>query len=108
MIVVFELRAGARSVVEFRQLQRLVDASRRRDRLLVPTEQEWLTAAQIVRHYAGRLGALNPWTHVGDVLILLGAARVGGEVVTQNLQDFNRWALELRAAGQDVGVSDRL
>ena len=78
------------------------------DRLLVPTEQEWLTAGQVLPRYARRHGALKPSQHVADLLIALGAARVAGEVVTDNLVDFRRWARALRQAGQSVWVSDRV
>ena len=41
-------------------------------------------------------------------LIALGAACVVGELVTNNLVDFRRWARALRQAGQSVWASDRV
>jgi predicted nucleic acid-binding protein len=100
--------AGANSAQESDPLLRLLEASRRRERLLVPSDLDWLTAAQVLERYARRHGALQPWQHMGDVLIALGAARIAGEVVTANLVDFRRWARVLRRAGHDVSVSDHI
>jgi predicted nucleic acid-binding protein len=105
IVVAFELLAGATSSHESDALLRLVDASRRRARLLVPTDQEWLTAAQVLERYSRQHGALKPSDHMDDLLIVLSAARVAGEVVTANVVDFRRWARTLRHAGHDVLVS---
>jgi hypothetical protein len=58
----------------------------------VPTEYEWLTAAQVLARYARHHGALKSSHHVADLLIALGAALVASEVVTDNLVDLRRWA----------------
>jgi len=108
IVVVFELLAGAKSAQETDPLLRLLEVSRRRERLLVPSEQDWLMAAQVLERYARHHGALHPWQHTADVLIALSAARIAGEVVTANLVDFRRWARVLRRAGHDISVSDHI
>jgi predicted nucleic acid-binding protein len=108
MVVVFELLAGARSAHEKEPLLRLVEAARRRGRLLVPTEQDWLIAAQVLERYTRYHGTLKPSDHVANLLIALGAARIAGEVVTANLVDFRRWARAPRRAGHDLSVSRRV
>jgi predicted nucleic acid-binding protein len=107
-VVSFELLAGTKSDPERAQLQRLVEAYRRRGRLLIPTDQEWQRAGDILARYGAAHGKVQPYDHVGDVLITLTAARLAGEVVTGNLVDFRRWAGWVRRSGGDVTVSDRL
>ncbi|MBV9329125.1 MAG: PIN domain-containing protein [Chloroflexi bacterium] len=107
-VVVSELLAGAKTTFEERDIRELVDSSRRRGRLLIPTGQDWLQAGELIGRYSRQHGALKPRDHFADVLICLAAARIAGEVVTANLVDFRRWARMLRQSGGDVGVTDTL
>jgi predicted nucleic acid-binding protein len=86
---------------------RPVEASQRRARLLVPSNRDWLAATQVLVRYARQHGALQPRQHMGDVLIALSAARITGEVMTHNVDDFRRWARALRRAGSGVLVNTR-
>jgi hypothetical protein len=76
----------------------------------------WLSAVVAHESLAARLiarrirlhGSLQPRDHLADVLVLVSAARLHGEVVTTNQGHFRAWARLARAAGLDVTVSATL
>jgi predicted nucleic acid-binding protein len=105
-VAVSELYAGARSRGDARDLDLLVEGAARADRLLTPTADEWAMAGRLIARRIRLHGALRPRDHLADVLIVVSAARVSGEILTANVRHFDVWADLARRAGLDVRVSD--
>jgi predicted nucleic acid-binding protein len=103
-VVVTELYAGTRSPEEARLLDRIVAAMERVGRLLTPTAGDWTRAGRLMARRVRLHGDLRPRDHLADVLIIVSAARLNGEVVTANLRHFEAWARLGQAAGLDVAV----
>jgi predicted nucleic acid-binding protein len=85
-VVGAELMRGARSL----RAQRFVDQLTRRFPLVVPTESDWMRSGVIVRTLAARHGfeAAKVRDLHFDVLIALGARRIGAHLITCNTRDF--------------------
>ena len=86
-VVACELYAGARSE-EARLLDRLVHGAAGRERLLVPGVADWAAAGRLLARRARLWGALRPRDHLADVLIVVSAARIGGQILTANQTHF--------------------
>ena len=104
-VVLAELYAGTRSVAEARALDQLARDAARGDRLLVPAADEWAMAGRMIARYVRLRGAVRPRDHLADVLVVLAAARVSGEVLTANVQHLEIWARQARRSGLDVVIS---
>lgn len=72
----------------------------------MPSSYEWTQAGALLARRVRLYGAIKPRDHLADVLILLSAARVNGEVITANRRHFDAWAELARRAGLDVTVGD--
>jgi predicted nucleic acid-binding protein len=105
-VVVCELYAGSRSADEGQLLGQLVRGAANADRLLVPTAGDWAQAGRLIARRVRLRGALRPRDHLADVLLVVSAARVGGEVVTRNRSHLDAWAELARRGGLDVVVAD--
>ena len=103
-VVVAELYAGTRSPADAAALDRIVAAMARVDRMVTPTAADWARAGRLMARRIRLRGDLRPRDHLADVLILVSAARLTGEVVTANLRHFEAWAKLAGAAGLDVAV----
>lgn len=93
-VVLAELYVGAAEKRARQQLLMLERAFSALQRLLVPTQQDWSLAGQVL----AQLGAKYGYEQVGrtrllhDALIALSAARRGFTIVTYNGEDFRRLA----------------
>ena len=85
-------------------MRKLIEGVNGADRLLVPTADEWVVAGTLLARRARLYGAVRPRDHLPDVLIVVSAARIGGEILTANARDFEAWAELARRAGLDVSV----
>ncbi len=103
-VVACELYAGTRSADEARLLDRLVRGARARERLLLPTTEDWAAAGRLLARRARLSGGVRPRDHLADVLIVVSAGRIGGEVLTANRVHVEAWAALARRAGLDVRV----
>jgi len=103
-IVACELYAGARSAQESRLLDRLVRGAIARERFLAPVGDDWIMAGRLLARRVRLQGALQPRDHLADVLIVVSAARIEGEIATANRGHFEAWAKMARRAGLDVIV----
>jgi predicted nucleic acid-binding protein len=103
-VVAAELYAGTRSPDDALTLNRVVNALERVDRILTPTDEDWIRAGRLIGRRIRRDGSLRPRDHLADVLILVSAARLNGRVLTANLRHFEAWVELARAAGLDVVV----
>jgi predicted nucleic acid-binding protein len=104
-VVLAELYAGTRSADEARALDQLAREAIRGDRLLVPASDDWARAGRMIARHVRLWGAVRPRDHLADALVVLAAARVGGEVLTANVQHLEVWARQARRSGLDVLVS---
>jgi predicted nucleic acid-binding protein len=104
-VVACELYAGTRSPGDRQAVDRLVRRARNADTILIPTLDEWLTAGTLLSRRTRLYGAARPKDHLADLLILLSAARIKGEVWTANIGHFEAWADLARRAGLDVTVA---
>jgi hypothetical protein len=64
-----------------------------------------MRAGTLVARRVRLAGALLPRDHLADVLIIVSAARVGGEIQTANRQYFQAWVRLARRAGLDVTLA---
>jgi predicted nucleic acid-binding protein len=104
LVVLAELYAGTRTPAEARVLDRLTGHAAQGGRLLVPVTRDWVDAGRLIARRARQQGALRPRDHLADVLVVLVAARIGGEVHTANVQHLDAWARLARRSGLDVTV----
>jgi predicted nucleic acid-binding protein len=85
-VVGAELMRGARSP----QAKRFVEQLTQRFPLVVPTESDWMRSGVLVRTLAARHGfeAAKVRDIHFDVLIALGARRIGAHLITCNARDY--------------------
>ncbi len=103
-IVTCELYAGTHSAQESRLVDRLVRGAIARERFLAPVGDDWIMAGRLLARRVRLQGALQPRDHLADVLIVVSAARIAGEIATANRGHFEAWAKMARRAGLDVIV----
>lgn len=104
-VVACELYAGTRSSDERQLLDRLVRGAARGQRLLVPSSDEWAAAGSLIARRIRLHGFLRPRDHLADVLIVVSAARLGGDIMTANRRHFEDWTGLARRAGLDVALA---
>jgi predicted nucleic acid-binding protein len=107
-VVVAELYAGTRAREEALQVDRIVQAAVDLDRLLTPVAGEWSRAGRFINRRVRIWGDVNARLHLGDVLIVVSAARVGGTVVSANVKHMEGWVRLARRNGLDVELSEAL
>jgi predicted nucleic acid-binding protein len=107
-VVVAELYAGIRAREEALQVDRIVQAAVDLDRLLTPVAGEWSRAGRFINRRVRIWGDVNARLHLGDVLIVVSAARVGGTVVSANVKHMEGWVRLARRNGLDVELSEAL
>jgi predicted nucleic acid-binding protein len=104
-VVACELYAGTRSPEEARLVDRLVRGAADAQRLLVPTATDWAQAGRLLARRVRTQGALRPRDHLADVLIVVSAAGILGEVLTANRHHIEPWVDLARRGGLDVAVA---
>jgi predicted nucleic acid-binding protein len=105
-VVLFEMYAGTRSVEEAAVVDRIAAAADRVGRLLTPTHDEWTVAGRLIARRARLAGALEPRDHLADLLIVLTAARLQGEVVSANVRHMQQWVRLAQRSGLDVVLAE--
>jgi predicted nucleic acid-binding protein len=103
-VVIAELYAGTRSPEDARLLDRVVTVMRRIERILTPTDEDWIKAGRLIGRRIRLAGALRPRDQLADVIILVSAAYRGGKVLTANVRHYEAWADLARSTGMDVMV----
>lgn len=86
-----ELLAGSTRPEQRRKADAFSDLLDRRQRIVVPTVDEWRRAGVILARYQNRFGRIEPSAHVHDILIALAAERTGAELLTENGEHFRLW-----------------
>lgn len=104
-VVAFELLVGARTAADRQDLAAMIQRSEQSGWTITPGLRDWTTAADMVAWYGRRHGRLEPRDHLADVLLVLCAGQVQGEIVTTNVRDLSRWARVARRFNIAVGVS---
>jgi hypothetical protein len=85
----------------FRTIDRIARAFALVNRLLTPTADDWSRAGRLINRAIRQPGAMQPWDHFGDVLIVQMAARLRGAVITANVGDYDGW---IKLGNLDVRV----
>ncbi|MHB1004180.1 MAG: PIN domain-containing protein [Chloroflexota bacterium] len=108
-VVAAELYAGTRSPDEKSFIDDITKPARMAGRLRTPTHADWERAGILINRYWRNTGGANvPRDHFADALIVLCAAQVAGTVVTNNVEDMERWADLARRSHSDVTVTQYL
>jgi predicted nucleic acid-binding protein len=87
-VTAMELLAGSLRLDQRRKATAFLDRLEQRARILEPSRDDWRQAGTILARYQNRFGHVEPAVHVGDILIALGAQRLGAELVTENGEHF--------------------
>jgi len=93
--------AGAQDKSEIKMWESTAQGHEKRNRLLVPTTEDWLMAGRVLNSLLrgmkskreGKLPKLHPADKqriIRDVLIARTVRRVNGLLITDNLNDFKR------------------
>ncbi len=93
-----ELLAGSLQQDQRSKAEAFVDRLEKRERVVTPAFAEWLRAGRILARYQNRFGHIVPGDHIGDILILLTAERLGADLATENGRHFQLWSRFLPAA----------
>jgi predicted nucleic acid-binding protein len=95
-VVLQELYAGARSNADKRDLDAIHRAFSSRGYVVTPEHLDWVDAGIILARYQRGHGEVEPRHHINDILIVLGAAKLDADLVTENAGDMERWRRMLR------------
>ncbi len=87
-----ELLAGSLQQDQRSKAEAFVDRLEKRERVVTPAHAEWLRAGLILARYQNRFGHIEPGDHIGDILILLTAERLGADLATENGRHFRLWS----------------
>ena len=104
-VVACELYAGTHSPRERQLLALLVRGARQQQRLLIPTLDDWLLAGTLIARRTRLEGSIRARDHLADLLIIVSAARIGGEIQTANRRHFEAWIRVARRSGLDVTLA---
>jgi predicted nucleic acid-binding protein len=95
-----ELLAGSTRVDQRRKADAFIDLLERRERIVVPTGDDWRRDGLMLARFQNRFGHVDPSAHVNDILITLAAARLGAELITENGEHFRLWSKFVAVSGR--------
>ena len=101
-VVAAELYAGTRDQREKRILDRLCQAHRALGHFSHPPASSWIETGNVLRRVRSLFGQMDSVKHFRDLLIALEASRADATLVTENLDDFERWKSLLRSANKTL------
>ena len=101
-VVAAELYAGTRDQREKRILDRLCQAHQALGHFCYPPASSWIETGNFLRRARGRFGHMDFVRHFRDLLIALEASRAHATLVTENLDDFERWKGLLQSASKTL------
>jgi predicted nucleic acid-binding protein len=90
-VVMQELYAGARAPGDKKDLDAINRAFVSRGYLVTPGHEDWIMAGTVLARYQRLHGGVEPRDHINDVLIVLGASKLGADLMTENSADMERW-----------------
>ena len=91
-----ELYTGAGSNADKRDLDGINHAFSSRGYVVTPEHLDWVDAGIILARCQQGHGEVEPRHHINDILIVLGAAKLDADLVTENAGDMERWRRVLR------------
>lgn len=103
-VVMQELYAGARSNADKRDLDGINRAFSSRGYVVTPEHIDWVAAGIVLARYQHHHGRFAPGDHINDILIVLGAAKLDADLVTENAEDMERWRRMLRGRTKQFRV----
>jgi len=101
-VVAAELYAGTRDQKEKRTLDRLCQAHHALGHFSHPPASSWIETGNVLRRARGRFGQMDFVRCFRDLLIALEASRADATLVTENLDDFERWKSLLQSANKTL------
>jgi len=101
-VVAFELLVGARSPEDKRDLRAVVRQFAQTGWVLTPTLEDWTAAADLIGRHSRVHGHIEARDHLADVLLVLSAGQVRGEIVTTDISHLRRWVRAARRSGVEV------
>jgi len=89
-VVLMELFAGSSVKEEIRDLEKLCKLYKRKNKLIVPSVEDYIEAGKIAAKMIANLGydLKKSYWLLNDILIALSSQRIGAIVITQNRKDF--------------------
>lgn len=90
-VVAAELYADTREQREKRTLDRLCQAHHALGHFSCPPASSWIETGNLLRRARARFGQMDFVRHFRDLLIALEASRADATLVTENVDDFERW-----------------
>lgn len=99
-----ELYAGARTAADKKNYDGINRAFVSRGFMVTPDHDDWTTAGVILARYQRLRGEVEPRDHINDILIVLSAAKLAAELVTENAADMARWGGMFRRAATKVHI----
>ena len=101
--VAAELYADTRDQREKRALDRLCQAHQALGHFSYPPASSWIETGNFLHRARGRFGQMHfVRRHLRDLLIALEASRAHATLVTENLDDFERWKGLLQSASRTL------
>jgi predicted nucleic acid-binding protein len=88
-VVVMELRAGAKTTVQLKALNRLFSPYTKSQRIISMNANMFLKAGEIIQNVNSEFGAISQGFSQ-DVLIALSASTIGATLFTSNKRDFEK------------------
>ena len=101
-VVAAELYAGTREQREKRTLDRLCQAHQALGYFSCPPASSWIETGNLLRRARARFGQMDFVGHFRDLLIALEASRADATLVTENVDDFERWKGLLLSARKNL------
>jgi predicted nucleic acid-binding protein len=105
-VVAMELYAGTRSREEALVIDQIVNAFVNIERVITPNWKDWATSGRLIGRRSRLTGSIRPRDHLADVLIVVSAARLNGEVVSANARHMESWIEMARRSGLDVTLAE--
>ncbi len=104
-VVRAELTQGARGPKGRALVDRLAGQLERVGRVVTPTHDDWVQGATVQSRLWDVSPSLRTKRLLHDVLLAIGAQRIGAHIVTDNEQDFviiGRWVKTRRLSSEDL------
>ena len=103
-VVMQELYAGAYSSGDKRDLDGIHQMFKTRGYVVTPGPDDWVQAGLLLARYQRLRGSVEPRDHINDVLVVLDAAKLGADLVTENGGDMERWRKLLRPSRRALRI----
>lgn len=103
-VVMQELYAGAHSPGDKRDLDGIHQMFKTQGYVVTPGHDDWVQAGLLLARYQRLRGRVEPRDHINDILVVLDAAKLGADLVTENGGDMERWRKVLRPSRRALRI----